>query len=128
MMIYLKTFESIIKPLGMDETKRIYSPLINWEMILDLKEMSLEYLDKGARLDMSIVVKDTIIYELWFNHDGSKIEWFDRLYKNEYDEWVGNKEDIKYYINLWYQGNDGTEDCFELIYRIRGMYPDENFK
>ena len=74
--------------------------LINWEMINDIKDMSLEYLDDGYRLIIIVYYRIPVgnrleeIYSLVYDHSTNKEE------KLNIDNMNINKKYIKYHITL----------------------------
>ena len=128
-MKYLKGYcevnESSYGPIGLEETKEIYSQFINWEMIEEAKDMALDYIDKGATLTLAVCAKDTIIYQLLFNHDNNEFEWFNHIYFDVDGHYEGGEEDLKYYFDLTSLNNGFMEDTWELKTRIKRAYPDE---
>ena len=51
-MKYLKLFESV--GCSEEDTEKVFKPYINWDMISDLKELSLDYLDDGFILRIRV--------------------------------------------------------------------------
>ena len=104
--------------------------LINWEMINDIKDMSLEYLDDGYRLIIIVYYRIPVgnrleeIYSLVYDHSTNKEE------KLNIDNMNINKKYIKYHITLHkkvdnYHIYDNTK-TIELHERIMSAYPKEN--
>ena len=58
---------------GINENSENISKLINWELISDLKEMSLEYLDMGLVLFIHVDGDDRLCYKEIFSHDPTEI-------------------------------------------------------
>jgi hypothetical protein len=80
-MKYLKTYESLGKFYG-DSKNTDTHKLINWNLIEDVKDMALEYIDDGYTLIIGVniiqisrgkkIENTPVIYYLNYNHD--KIE------------------------------------------------------
>ena len=107
------------------DIKSIYTSWINWEMIQDIKDMALEYIDMNMELNITILPDDGYSASRWvctisFNHNLNDIVWYEGLDR------LGHKEGIHYYCQLWCSKFDSTKYQSELISRIRESYPDEN--
>ena len=61
--------------------EEVFSPLINWDMIEDIKDMSLEYLDMGYTLYLSFIYlskkNEYELFNLSFNHAALNKRWYD---------------------------------------------------
>lgn len=96
--------------------------LINWDLINDTKDMSLEYIDEGYTLYILIYkgfsYKYELIAEISYNHDINSIE---------YDNLPSNNNKLIYNI---YIGKHRTSSypkyTFELRDRIKEAYPNES--
>lgn len=87
-MKYLKYFESNEEDL----VKEKYTPFINWDMIKDLKEISLDSLDDNFTLLVQINNTNDHIATLEYNHKTDEIIWENSRIKNDIS--------ISYYIHL----------------------------
>lgn len=128
-MKYIKLYEEI-------DQSFIYqvSQFINWKMISDIKDMSLEYIDEGYTLNItvfSIMHNNGIspkIMKLVFNHTQSDIIWGIPR--------VVEKEDISYRVKLVYKhgkfdSNKKISEILktsELLKRINDSYPNEKVR
>ena len=136
MMRYLKLYEwykSAVVDRSPKQVEELFSPYINWEMIQDVKDLSLEYLDKGITLELYISVDEVVIYEMYFNHDINKSNYkWNRTQQDDVDA-------IEYYFDfLPVKRMDNTfsvemrrevnEDLFEFVDILKSMYPDEKIK
>ena len=117
-MKYLKLFEA--------EKKKNH---INWEMIEDIKDMSLEYLDEGMVLDILIIERafpiavSNFYMRIQYSHRGEILDGdIDHDYTSEYE--FGYSVSLvnyeKTYINL--------DETVELMNRIGCAYPNGIFK
>ena len=60
-----------------------FKNLINWEMIQEAKDLSLEYLDKGLLLRIDVFNNRHLLYQEIFSHDKSELvcRWVNNIYK-----------------------------------------------
>lgn len=119
-MKYLKLFEA--------DSKKNH---INWEMIEDIKDMSLEYLDEGFTLNIIIIEKSypivpsNFFINIEYNHRGEikegDLDKYDYIseYKFGYSISLMNKS---------YDNPVNINKTNELMDRIRYAYPNEIFK
>lgn len=121
-MKYIKLYEEI-------DQSFIYqvSQFINWKMISDIKDMSLEYIDEGYTLHIFVFYTmnngiSAKTMRLTFNHKQSDIDW--GIHRD-----IEKKENIYYKVRLISKkaGNFilNNEKTIELVDRIKGAYPNE---
>ena len=133
-MKHLKLFEEREIEYGDDVVKAKYSSHINWKMINDAKDMSLEYLDENLSLIIRIHNSNDHIANFAYSHIEYRIIWFDAPIKDvrlcysfdfipnriisDFDQKTGNfKLDILNKLKLAKN---------EFISRIHDAYPKEN--
>ena len=126
-MKYLKLYESMATDMSRVQVEELFSPYMNWDMIADAKDMSLEYLDKGLELEMIVTVNHIIIYEMYFSHnDSNSSQWCST---NQYDV-----NHIDYYFDFSSPSNryksypldtSLEEDLSGFLDRLKEVYPSE---
>lgn len=104
---------------------------INWLMIEDIKDMSLEYLDDGFILGIYVYSsKFGAIYRLTYCHnDGVNGHWRLKDKNNHWDN--SDKLGHIFYSILLYNISDAKhypKESKELISRIEEAYPDEDIR
>jgi len=123
---YLKTYK-LFESNGSTESelKDLFEPYINWDLIEDAKDMSLEYLDEGMRLFLEIAYDyKYYIYYMGFSNYENFSEWTtyfltkDSLYKIK----PIDKSKVRYLFRLNGSYNNFEE---ELVSRIKEAYPNE---
>ena len=126
-MKYLNSYKLYEGVLSKEEVEQIYTPIINWDLINDAKDMSLEYLDNGAQIVIGVidVCLNTIYYEE-FSHLLNNKLWYrtnDGMSHSQltYKFMVFNRKENSNVI-IW------RDDCKELIDRLRRAYPKEKIK
>lgn len=127
-MKYLKTFEGI-EPIKLIED--YLSKMINWDMIKDIKDMALEYLDDGYELGIHIKnytlddVFHRMIYTIEYSHDRYDEDWVD-LHGLFY---IGDNIEYRIFLMIdkgWPSKIKYDKDMsLELISRIKEAYPNE---
>jgi len=141
-MKYIKLYEAY--KLGDEKrTEELFSSLIDWDMIENIKDMSLEYLDEGKILCIGIaydedkkkrdpwlqyyyrspVNNDHIAY-ITFTHRNYNIKWI-----KFYLEDKVTSDYISYNFYLYKEPNGPyIRNTNELVKRIKLAYPDKNIK
>lgn len=130
-MKYIKVFEEykFIKVTKLVED--YLSKLINWDMIKDIKDMSLEYLDEGYELMIWIYNNSgnehQLVYFIGFSHSDCEEEWqdLDHIFK------LGDETEYR----IRFRRHNGVVICDmndigmkEFNDRIKAAYPNENIK
>lgn len=118
--------------------EELISPLLNWNMIEDIKEMSLEYLDENFNLNIKIYESTTGIWfmSLKYGHTKNDISWPRRDHLEGVTSWLRLKKMIQngdnisliYNVFLKRQGDYGEfnkQYTKELQNRVRLAYPNE---
>ena len=138
-MRYLKSYK-IFESFEESDVQDVFEPYINWELVRDVQEMSLEYIDGGMILNLEIsygkyesVLKPPFyIYHMKYNHDGIKRTWkpesFNTLTEGPYELEPIDKSEMVYQFYL-VDGNTGLycgDEDKELELRIKEAYPSEN--
>ena len=111
-----------------EHSKDYLNSIINWEMIADAKELSLDYLDQGMILTIYVLNDGMLLYIEIYSHDLNDVEkvWDERI--------IVYKFDIRYkfFLSEYVDGDDyhkPTENCYifknELVDILKEMYPDE---
>lgn len=131
-MKYLKTYEALT---FYEVTKDKISKSINWHIIQDIKDMSLEYIDDGYVLRIIVLMQSPPksyveyaypVYCLFYDH-GSVDEKYD--YVERFDKGNINISKIRYRVNI-FPRNKGidydVELSVELASRVMEAYPEIN--
>jgi len=135
-MRYLKTykiFESIEDGLDKEDTKNVFESYINWNMIHNLKDIALEYLDNGLTLIVRIRYNDeayhkekytNIIYTICFKHE-CDVSTFSTPSFNIYNLEPIDKSRIQYHIFIVNKDVDTMKkETSEVIEILGDMYPE----
>lgn len=126
---------NIMKHIKLFEAYTIYNEmkkLINWKMVDDVKEMSLEYIDEGLSLYIGfipILRNDTDnffeLYSIRYNHQQDEFRDGDDI--NLMCRYFTDMTGMSYFICL--EGNMNKRDKhrleLELVNRVREAYPKE---
>jgi hypothetical protein len=116
----------------------IFKPLIDWNIIDDIKDVALanEILDKGYNI--RIIVKDGYlgesVYVEWLSHEENPhhyYKFFQRLYSQleDHEHWG-----VSYYISVFRKNGPGgylpahgddEKDVIEMIEQIKDMNPEK---
>jgi len=137
-MRYLKSYK-IFESFEESDVQEVFEPYINWELVRDVQEMSLEYIDGGMILNLEIsygkyesVLKPPFyIYHMTYNHDGIKRTWkpesFNTLTEGPYElEPIGKSEMVYQFYLVNERGLYSKEEDKELESRIKEAHPNEN--
>jgi len=137
-MRYLKSYK-IFESFEESDIQDVFEPYINWELVRDVQEMALEYIDEGMILNLEIsygkylsVSKPPFyIYHMTYNHDGVKRTWkpesFNNLTEGPYELDPIDKSEMVYQFYLVDElGLYSKEEDKELESRIKEAYPNEN--
>ena len=137
-MRYLKSYK-IFESFEESDVQEVFEPYINWELVRDVQEMALEYIDGGMILNLEItygkyesVLKPPFyIYHMTYNHDGVKGTWkpesFNNLTEGPYELDPIDKIEMVYQFYLVNErGLYSKEEDKELESRIKEAYPNEN--
>ena len=127
-MKYIKLYESYkSNTMYIDEVKDKFTPYINWKMIEDIKDMSLEYLDMGLLLNITIFwnnkPRKEYLSMIKFSHNIETQTWFILSNFNKDDFQVPSLTYLVYLINDGY-----SKESVELNDRIKLAYPKEIIK
>ena len=131
-MKYLKTYESSLDSITFDSIKEELTGLVNWELIQDAEDASLDYIDIGDTLYIYVSYGLRYFYSIEFNHSVNKNEW-----RRAIANWmVFNTTDklksdmISYVINLSKSSKHDIDyrNGDELRNLLSEMYPDEKIK
>lgn len=124
-----------LKPFFESKLDPKFKPHINWDLVNDVKDMSLEYLDSGnATLIIDFYYENKWFYGLKFNHSGERGDYvtYNVLIPHNLKD---NKISYKIYLVTTSNLQNSMEeqlvrmcDTKELISRIREAYPEEIIK
>lgn len=79
-MEYLREYRDFY--LSKEDVEKIYTPFINWNLIFDIQDMALEYIDDNFHLTVCVYINDVIeLYKLNFKHGHKDTNWF-KLHSN----------------------------------------------
>jgi hypothetical protein len=116
--------------------EEIVEPIIDWEVIEDIKDVALanEILDKGyyVRIAVGCGFVGERIYTEWYAHD-KKEKIYARLFKNDFAHIANGARDFSYIISILRQTNYGGYTSIsdrvlieELLEQVRGMNPEKS--
>lgn len=133
-MKHLKTYKIFeLQISGFDESdiKDVFEPYINWNLVRDVEEMSLEYIDDGMMLSLEVTYdKSYYIYHMRYDHSGSTSAWmtgsFNDLTEGPYELEPIDKTKMVYQFYLTKNDMIQKEADNELESRIKESYPNEN--
>ena len=138
-MRYLKSYK-IFESFEESDVQEVFEPYINWELVRDVQEMALEYIDGGMILNLEItygkyesVLKPPFyIYHMQYNHNSIKRTWkisgLESLTEGPYELEPIDKSEMVYQFYL-VDENTGlycSDEDKELESRIKEAYPNEN--
>lgn len=126
-----KKYEASINPndtsyLSINYTYKICKPYINWNMIEDAKEISLEYLDEGYTLYINIVniATNQKIYGIMYNHDVSIGRWkITNKITNRNIHYYDNDKFIGYFFSIQKNEKSNFQYLNEFSNQLIDMYP-----
>lgn len=130
-MKYLKTYK-LFESTGFTESdiKDVFESYINWDLIRDAQDMSLEYLDEGMKFNLEITYDDYYIYYMRFSNDANLSEWkigmMNDLTEGPYELEPIDKSKLIYQFYLTKDGLYNKSANEELESRIKEAYPNEN--
>lgn len=143
-MIFLKKyklFEAMPKILiPSDTVKEICTPLINWNLIYDIEEASLDFLDKYYELHLHVEYRYDYCWRtllnIKFSHSINKIRWSDItsvLSSPKVDELPNLKLGYRFALTLngEYSKKSGgyyTNESNQVLKIIKKIYPDEKIE
>ena len=137
-MRYLKSYK-IFESFEESDIQDVFEPYINWELVRDVQEMALEYIDGGMILNLEItygkyesVLKPPFyIYHMQYNHNSIKRTWkisgLESLTEGPYELEPIDKSEMVYQFYL-VDENTGlycSDEDKELESRIKEAYPNE---
>lgn len=130
-MKYLKTYESL------NEKEMIIKELssqVNFKLVSDIKDMSLEYLDEDLTLRLEIIYiekgdyeKKHHVYSQDFSHDPDENCEFWHI--NQTINYIGDDVEFIYDVSLWVSNEEEEyvreDETDELVNRVKKAYPNE---
>jgi hypothetical protein len=116
-----------LKPYKIFESKEEYldNDSINWEVIESAKDLALEHLDDGSKLEFNIDYKSSdqyVVLSGLFSHEKDNLDWNKR--NSPYTKF--DKENLIYSFQFKFSSNVKIDDSEELTNRLKEMYPDVN--
>ena len=138
-MRYLKLFNESV-----EETKDLFKNKINFDLIGDIIEGSLDIIDKGFDLKISVSVDSDIYNSMDTTKECILLVEFGHEHKEEY-HWRNMNDSLKlrgkigkiYYLVTFYEkdcryGKENSRrsphEGYELSRILNSMYPEENIK
>ena len=122
-MRYIKIYENFE-----EDFDKIYTPLINWELIADAKDMALEYIDQNMLFKIIVCDQHTYVYANTFTHITNDKKWNPLNTPFESIRDLGGV-DISYLIYLRDLTKSINEEASEeLCSRLSEMYPDDKIE
>ena len=115
------------KILTKEQVKKAYSSYVNWDLISDIKQLSLDYLDLGLELNLLVMSEDgSIFYSIIFSHEKNESGWSEQT--------KVNTEGIYYYMFFTSKLNPNITSLIlrnstnELRDIISEMYPNDRIE
>lgn len=120
--------------------EEVVKPLIDWNLIDDIKDVTLanELLDKGYIL--KIEVKESYmlqsLYIEWFGHE-KEDTYYHKFFKEVFSQLENTDGDFSYKISVYRKGPRGgylpihkedAVDVSEMIEQVKGMNPDQKLR
>ena len=122
--------------------EEVVKPLIDWNLIDEIKDVALanEVLDNG--LYVKIVVKEQdcseMIYTEWYGHD-KEYKYYTKFFNNLFSQIEKTDGDFFYHISVYRKNGPGGYlpipkgskdeiDVLEMIEQVKGMNPDKKLR
>jgi hypothetical protein len=120
--------------------EEVVKPLIDWNLIDDIKDVALanEILDKGYILKIEVKESYMVqsLYIEWFGHD-KEDTYYHKFFKELFEQVENTDGDFSYNISVYRKGPAGgylpvqKEDetvVVEMIEQVKGMNPDKELR
>ena len=120
--------------------EEVVKPLIDWNLIDDIKDVALanEILDKGYFLRIEVNELDVAenVYVEWFAHDKDDKHYY-KFFKVLFSQIENTNGDFSYKISVYRKGPTGgylpiqkedEADVSEMIEQVKGMNPDKELR
>jgi hypothetical protein len=120
--------------------EEVVKPLIDWNLIDDIKDVALanEILDKGYFLRIEVNELDVAenVYVEWFAHDKDAKHYY-KFFKVLFSQIENTNGDFSYKISVYRKGPTGgylpihkedETDVSEMIEQVKGMNPDKELR
>lgn len=120
--------------------EELVKPLIDWNLIDDIKDVALanEILDKGYFLRILVKEREVAenVYVEWFSHDKDDKHYY-KFFKELFSQIENTDGDFSYNISVYRKGPTGgylpipKEDeagVSEMIEQVKGMNPDKELR
>lgn len=123
----MKYLASINEKYNKEKCEEVFSPLIDWNFVEDLKDMSLEYLDMGGVLFLSFIYlsgknNQHELFRLIYSHDSLYNFWYE---VNEIFVKFPNVKKLFYKFNIDFRSENHDVKLInnELRERVVEAYP-----
>jgi len=120
--------------------EEVVEPLIDWNLIDDIKDVALanEIFDKGYIIKIEVKEQDVAenIYVEWVAHDKDDKHYY-KFFKQMFSQIENTNGDFSYKISVYRKGPAGgylpihkedEADVSEMIEQIKGMNPDKELR
>ena len=122
--------------------EEVVKPLIDWDLIDDIKDVSLanEIFDKGYIIKIEVKEQDVAenIYVEWVAHDKDDKHYY-KFFKQMFSQIENTNGDFYYKISVYGKGPAGGYlpipkgskdeiDVLEMIAQVKGMNPDKELR
>ena len=122
--------------------EEVVKPLIDWDLIDDIKDVSLanEIFDKGYIIKIEVKEQDVAenIYVEWVAHDKDDKHYY-KFFKQMFSQIENTNGDFYYKISVYRKGPAGGYlpipkgskdeiDVLEMIAQVKGMNPDKELR
>jgi hypothetical protein len=122
--------------------EEVVKPLIDWNLIDDIKDVALanEIFDKGYTLKVEVKERDVAenIYVEWIAHDKDDKHYY-KFFKQMFSQIENTNGDFSYKISVYRKGPAGGYlpipkgskdeiDVLEMIEQVKGMNPDKELR
>ena len=120
--------------------EEVVKPLIDWNLIDDIKDVALanEIFDKGYIIKIEVKEQDVAenIYVEWVAHDKDDKHYY-KFFKQMFSQIENTNGDFSYKISVYRKGPAGgylpihkedEADVSEMIEQIKGMNPDKELR
>ena len=118
--------------------EEVVKPLIDWNLIDDIKDVALanEIFDKGYTIKIEVKEQDVAenIYVEWVAHDKDDKHYY-KFFKVLFSQIENTDGDFSYNISVYRKGPVGgylsvedEKDVSEMIEQVKGMNPDKELR
>ena len=123
--------------------EEVVKPLIDWDLIEDIKDVALanEVLDNGLYVKIYVKERDLveIVYSEWYAHDKDD-KYYPKFFKNLFSKISNTNGDFSYHIRIYKQNgpggylpisNSGEPGFYlidDLVEQVKGMNPGKELR